>query len=266
MRLDKFPIVWQGLSDANRPIRLYLALDEGGSSDLFLVHQVSGVETMCGSLMYAIRCVAQTAGLELKRLIACPVQLQFVTASGELQAISGIVSEVHEGGSDGALASYQLIVRDALSLMEQTCNTRVFLDMNEVEITNVILSEWRQVHPGAAHCFSIEMRGLKHYPARALTMQSNESTAAFLRRLWKRRGIAWFSQSGPVIQREAGVVPHHTLVLFDSTDVLDENPAGPARFHRDHATQKRDSIYSWHSVRTLTAGSITRRSWNERRA
>lgn len=126
MRLDKFSNVWQQLSDANRPIRLFIALQEDGSTDLFLAQQVSGVETMCGAIVYSVRCVAQTAGLALKQLIACPVQLQFVTASGALQAISGIVSEVHEGGSDGALASYQLIVRDAFSLLDQSCNTRFF--------------------------------------------------------------------------------------------------------------------------------------------
>lgn len=266
MRLDKFSNVWQQLSDANRPIRLFIALQEDGSTDLFLAQQVSGVETMCGAIVYSVRCVAQTAGLALKQLIACPVQLQFVTASGALQAISGIVSEVHEGGSDGALASYQLIVRDAFSLLDQSCNTRVFLEATEVDITNTLLSEWRQSNPSAAHAFRVDVRCQHNYPARPFTMQYNESTASFLRRLWKRRGIAWFFESGPVVNRANGDVPYHTLVLFDSPQALNENPAGPARFHRDHATQTRDSIYAWHSARTLTAGRVARHSWNERRS
>ena len=187
VRIDRFPDHWRGLSDANRPIRLHIATEGGGANDLFLVHQVSGLETMCGGLEYTILCLAQTAGLELKQFIACPVQLQFVNASGHLHAISGIVSEVIEGGSDGALASYQLIVRDALSVLDHACNTRVFLNASEIDITSTILHEWRLSNSVAARAFNFELRSLKQYPARPFTMQYNESTADFLRRLWKRR-------------------------------------------------------------------------------
>ena len=99
MRIDKFPNNWQDVSGANRPIRLFIATSDGGATDRFLVHHLSGVETVCGAMEYTVLCVAQIAGLEVKQFIACPVQLQLVTANGQLHAISGIVSEVHEGCS-----------------------------------------------------------------------------------------------------------------------------------------------------------------------
>jgi type VI secretion system secreted protein VgrG len=44
--------------------------------------------------------------------------------------------------------------------------------------------------------------------------------------------------------------------------VLDENAAGNVRYHRDDATEKRDTITRWGAVRKLQAGSASRFSWN----
>ena len=262
MKLDKLPFDLTGLTEANRPIRLRLSNEKGVVDDLLLVKHVSGVETICGGIEYSLLCVANQAGMPLKQFIANPVELQFVTDSGGLRSVCGIVGGVVEGQSDGGLATYQLIVRDAFSLFEQTCNTRVFRNVSEVDITNIILREWREANPVAARAFNFDLGHLKSYPSREFTMQYNESNAAFLRRLWKRRGIAWFVQPGAASERGSDRTPVHTLVLFDDAMSLKENAAGPARFHRDDGTEKRDSITAWHAVRTLTAGSVTRRSWD----
>lgn len=262
MIIDKFASGFDSLTDMNRAIRLRLSTADGIVDDLLLVKYVSGVETICGGIEYVLQCVSLQAGMELKRFIANPVELQFVTDSGQLRTVCGIVGGVIEGQSDGGLASYQLIVRDALSLLDQTCNTRVFRNRNEIDITEIMLREWRQANPIAAAAFRYDFGGMKQYPAREFTMQYNESNAAFLRRLWKRRGIAWFIKSGAANERGADGVPVHTLVLFDSPYALEQNPAGAARYHRDHATEQRDSITTWHAARTLTAGRVNRRSWD----
>ena len=246
----------------NRAIRLRLATANGIVDDLLLVKYVSGVETICGGIEYALQCVSLQAGMELKHFIANPVELQFVNDSGKLRSVCGIVGGAAEGQSDGGLASYQLIVRDAFSLLEQTCNTRVFRNRSEVDITETILREWRQANPVAAAAFRFEFCGLKPYPAREFTMQYNESNAAFLRRLWKRRGIAWYIRAGASTERGSDNTPVHTLVLFDSPNALEQNPAGPSRYHRDHGTEQRDSITAWHAVRHLTAGRVNRHSWD----
>ena len=262
MRLDKLPLDLTGLTEANRAIRLRLSGEQGVVDDLLLVKHVSGVETICGGIEYSLLCVASQAGLPLKQFIANAVELQFVTDSGGLRSVCGIVGGVVEGQSDGGLATYQLIVRDAFSLLEQTCNTRVFRNASEVDITNIILREWREANPVAARTFAFDLGHLKSYPSRELTMQYNESNAAFLRRLWKRRGIAWFVLPGAATERGSDATSLHTLVLFDDAMSLLENANGPARFHRDDGTEKRDSITAWQAVRTLTAGRVTRRSWD----
>ncbi|MFP5393485.1 MAG: type VI secretion system Vgr family protein, partial [Gammaproteobacteria bacterium] len=251
-----------GLSDANRPIRLRLSADERAPAPgPVLVKRISGVESMCGGIEYGVLCVAERAGLPLKQFIGTPAEVQFVTDSGKLHSVCGIVAAAAEGQSDGGLATYQLTLRDAFSLLDHTCNTRVFRNASEIDITQTLLTEWRNSNPVTARAFDFELANLKSYPPREFTLQYNESTAAFLRRLWKRRGISWFVRPGP----SGGSTcpgPVHTLVLFDDAAALQPNGAGMLRFHRDAATEQRDSITAWHAVRTLTPGSVARSSWD----
>jgi type VI secretion system secreted protein VgrG len=254
------------LTDANRPIRLRLAYGQPMLADVLLVQHVSGIETICGGIDYSLLCVSTRAGLALKQFIAVPAEIQFVTDTGDLRSVCGIVVAAMEGQSDGGLATYRLVVRDALSMLDQTCNTRVFRNQNEVDITHTLLKEWRLANPVAGRAFEYSVGGLKPYPARAFTMQYNESTGAFLRRLWKRRGIAWFIKPGSVTSSGDAVTPVHTLVLFDNATTLRKNAAGAVRFHRDGATESRDTITAWHGIRTLTPASVHRCSWDYKQA
>lgn len=248
------------LSEANRPIRLRMGTSQGVLDDLLLVKHVSGVEAVCGGIEYSLLCVSSNAGMELKQFIANPAEIQFVTDTGGLHPVCGIVVSVAEGQCDGGLATYQLIIRDAFSLLDETCNTRVFRDASEVEIIATLIKEYRGASAIVAQTFDVDFSRLKSYPARSFTMQYNESTAAFIRRLLKRRGIAWFFEAGPATQRGSANMPTHKMILFDDPMSLTENAAGPARYHRDHATEARDSITAWHGERTVKAGLVTRRS------
>ena len=47
----------------------------------------------------------------MKQLIALPGAVDFVTDRGQLHSVAGIVVEAGAGGSDGGLATYQLVLR-----------------------------------------------------------------------------------------------------------------------------------------------------------
>ena len=254
-----------GLSGVNRPIRLKLWNEHGHGQDVLFVKQVAGIEAVCGGIEYRLLCVAAKAGLELKQFIAMPAELQFVTSTGGLRSVCGIVDVAEAGESDGGLATYQLIVRDALSIMDKGCNTRIFRNKTEVEITDLVLADWRHANPVLARALTFEGWRVKtKYPQREFTMQYKESDAAFLRRLWKRRGLAWFFQ--PTANRDDGDAPSHALVLFDDVASLAQNAAGIVRYHRDDGTEVADSITAWHAIRTLRPGSVTRQSWDYKNA
>jgi len=249
------------LVTSNRPLRLRLDLPGGINDDMLLPQRVYGSETLCGGIEYRVLCVSSNAQLPLKEMIAVPAALDFVTDRGDLRSVCGIVTEACSGDSDGGLASYQLVLRDALALLEKRNNTRVFRNMDEVEIVQRILNEWRQNSPILGVCFKHELDEfftIREYPQREFTMQHNESDAAFIRRLLKRRGIGWY------VRAVGGEYPVHTLVLFNNADSLCRNAAGTIRYHRDAATEERDTITSWSAVRSLQAGKVTRHSWDYR--
>lgn len=265
MDLHAFKAFGAGLTQANRPIRLRLGSQDAALDDVLLVKQVSGKEALCDGIEYRLLCLSERVALPLKTFIALPAELQFVTDRGSLRSVCGIVAQAHAGQSDGGLATYQLVVRDALSLMEQRVNTRVFRNMSEIDIVVAMVGEWRNRNPILARAFEIDTTGISRpCAAREFTMQYNESDAAFVRRLCRRRGISWFIR--PVRQGGAGSAPApiHTLVLFDSPFALARNAAGSVRFHRDAATEKRDGIVNWSAMRTLAAGSVSRQSWDYR--
>lgn len=261
MNLHDFPSP-HGLSGHNRPIRLTLWGPDGIVHDLMIVKQVSGVESVCGGIKYRVLCVCLQAGLKLTQFMAMPAELQFVTSTGGLRSVCGIIDSAEEGQSDGGLATYQLILRDALSIMDQGCASRIFNRMNEVDITDLVLSGWCRDNPILARAFTFDLLRLNYasYPKREFTMQYRESDAAFLRRLWKRRGLAWFFQ--PTAKRDLNDCPSHTLVLFDDAGSLEQNAAGSVRYHRDDSTEVADSITAWHPKRRLIPGSVTRQSWD----
>ena len=260
MRLQQIHQLPPQLTDSHRPIRLLLSGDQGPLTELMLVKHVQGQESVCGGFEYRLLCVASQAGLPLKTFNAMAAELQFVTDRGGLHTVCGIVGHVAEGESDGGLATYQLLIRDALSLMQARINTRVFRQASEIDITNILLREWLQNNPVLARAFDFKLLTGNAYPEREFTMQYNESDAAFLRRLWKRRGLAWFFEAGEAARHDA--VRGHRLVLFDHPQALAQNAAGTVRYHRDDGTESRDSITAWHASRLLTAGRVTRHSWD----
>jgi type VI secretion system secreted protein VgrG len=261
MQVHQFHAATAHLTDTNRPIRLRLWTERGSVNDRLLVKHVSGAESLCGGIEYRVLCIADTVGIPLKQFAAAAAELQFVTDRGALHIISGIVAEVAEGESDGGLATYQLVVRDALALMEKRVNTRVFRNASEVEITNTLLKEWISNNSVLAASFDFALHTTS-YPAREFTMQYNESDAAFLRRLWKRRGLAWFFDPSSPGEKHTDAFPRHRLVIFDDAWALAGNAAGIVRYHRDGATETRDSITTWHAMRSLSVGRVTRHSWD----
>lgn len=258
------------LSTRNRPLRLVLDPTYGNTMYPLLPQQVTGHEAICGGFEFRILCVAESATLALKDFIGMPAELQIVTDRGDLRRLCGIVTSALSGQSDGGLATYQLVMRDALSIMESRVNTRIFRNKSELDIVETIIAEWRAMNSVLASTFALVIDAFvsstKH-PKREFTMQHNESDAAFLRRLMQRRGLAWFFRAGlPDRSGADGPVSHqaigHSLFIFEDPSRLQENAAGKVRFHRDAATEQRDTVTYWSAERTLQPGKSSLHSWD----
>ena len=257
------------LTAGRRALRLILD-DTGAGRDVLLPQRVVGSEAVCGGFEFQVLCVSESATLALKNFIGATCELQIVTDRGQLRRICGIVTSAASGQSDGGLGTYKLVIRDALSVMESRVNTRVFRDKNELEIIQVLVTEWQTSNPVLARTFGFhvdEILNNRGFPRHGYTMQNNDSDAEFARRLMQRRGIAWFFRPGmPTVPHSpAGSGPAttgHTLVLFDDANRLQQSAAGSIRFHRDAATEQRDAITGWSAVRQFCPGNLSLHSWD----
>ena len=144
------------LTTEDRPLRLVLDGMDSDSNPL-LLQKVIGHEEICGGFELRALCVAESAKLALKDFIGVPAELQIVTDRGQLRRHCGIVTGAQSGQSDGGLATYQLVVRDGLSVMEGRVNTRVFLGMSELDIIKTLIDEWRANNPVFAATFDLEI-------------------------------------------------------------------------------------------------------------
>jgi type VI secretion system secreted protein VgrG len=261
----------QHLTAKNRPLRMRLGFPDGSSDDVLLPQRINGVEAICDGIELRIYCVALSADIPLKTLIGLPAEVQIVTDQGDLRSICGIVTEASQGESDGGLATYQLVMRDALAVLDLSVNTRVFFNQSELDIVQAVLREARKNIPALAATFEFEIEtslSLRQDPVRKQIIQCNEGTGAFVRRLLKRRGIAWFFRAGRASAAndqdagDASATPAHTMVLFHDAKRLKQSRAGRVRFHRNSATEERDTITAWSGARTLRPGRATHFSWD----
>lgn len=258
------------LSSEHRPIRLKLFHQRNHTADILLPQVVAGSESVCGGFKYEINCVATSLTLPLKEFIGLPATLEFVNDRRQLRKVSGLISQASAGDSDGAIASYQLVVCDAMAFMDQRVNTRVFRRMSWPQIVTVVLKEWTQLNSALTGNFDFEFAPgfrLDRYPEREQTIQFNESDAAFVRRLLARSGVAWCFRPGRnrawrEQNRASNSASAHTLVLFDDQSDLTRNAAGVIRYHRDAATEERDSVTRWRAVRKFQVGSSSIFSWD----
>jgi type VI secretion system secreted protein VgrG len=259
------------LRDRHRALRLVLDGPVDAGKEPLLPQRIIGSEAICGGFNFRMLCVSESATLPLKNFIGVAAELQIVTDRGQLRRICGLVTEAASGQSDGGLATYQLVMRDALSVLENKVGTRVFRDKNELDIVQILVAEWQKKMAvlGASFDLAIDasLAG-RRLPRRQFIMQHNESDADFVRRLLQRRGIAWFFRPGLTTgaARDNGSRTSsrigHTLVLFADSSQLDQSAAGSVRFHRDSATEQRDTITGWSAVRALRSGSTSLFSWD----
>ncbi|MFL9870620.1 type VI secretion system Vgr family protein [Paraburkholderia megapolitana] len=215
-----------------------------------------------------LTCLSPNADLPAKSLIGLPVSVQITTDQGRLHIINGIVTNVRTGQSDGSLSCYMLTMRDALSLMEQGKNRRIFRQKSLPDILQVLLSELQQRSAAMARAFDFDLSGLnrRRYPPREFVQQANESTAHFIRRLLRRDGVTVFVKAGKAGQQGSGQseeTPVHTLVFCDDPMRLSQGSAGTVRYHiRDAGTEERDTITLFATTHNLTTGIVHRQSWD----
>lgn len=234
--------------------------------DLLLPQRVDIRESLFGGIDGCVSCLSASAGIPLTAVIGLPVSVQLLTDQGALHAINGIVVDAREGECDGSFAAYQILIRDALSLLEGRINTRVFRRMSVLDVIHTLVTEWRQTSTVLAGAFYLDISKVDaaRLPAREQTVQFDESDAAFIRRLCRREGIGWFVRAGERGQKQPGAAGDtaHTLVLYDNSIKLRQSALGSVVYRPDATIGERDAVTLLCTARQLVPGLIRRFSWD----
>ncbi len=255
-------------SQRNRAVRLKWGRQQEQLESLLMPQRVDIQEALCGGIDGSIACVSTSAGIPLTTFIGLPLSVLLVTDSGDLHTISGIVVDAREGESDGALATYQLFICDAISILERRTNMRVFRKLSVLDIVQTLVSEWRRRSTVLAGAFYIDVSNVDgaRVPVREQTIQFNESDADFIRRLCRREGIGWFIRAGKPGQSDAAKAgePAHTLVLYDNANKLTRAAVGSVQYGPVAGIGQRDAVTHLSLARQLIVGGIQGFSWDHK--
>ncbi len=125
-----------GLNAQKRAIHVQFS-NELLNHQVFL-QRIEGKHLLNSGLEAELICLSVNAQIPLKQFIGVQVAVDQVTDSGQLFRTSGIITEACYGQSDGALTPYKLTLKDATNLWQKRRNSRVFMNKNIVEITEVL--------------------------------------------------------------------------------------------------------------------------------
>lgn len=205
---------------------------------------------------YKLECLSAQHGMALKNLIGQPIEVGLLTDDGSRRSITGIVSEAETLGSDGHFARYGLTIHSALALLELRRTSRVFQEMNVMDIVQSILDEHRATNTIIHETFDYKIQLTKEYSPRSYCLQYRENDAHFIQRILAEEGIGfrWTHQNEGT--------PLHTMVFFDAPHTIEPSSRPNVRFLRSVGSDPLDTIHSWESERKLTPGKVSLASFD----
>lgn len=227
------------------------------------IQRIEGEHRINQGLKAEILCLSTNAYLPLKQFIGGRVAVDQVTDVGQLSRLTGVISSASQGQSDGALTVYKLTVEDATALWHKRRNSRVFMSKSVREITETLFSEWQSHSTLFAASLSLNLDGLsRDYDVRPFVMQSNETDAEFLTRLWRSEGINWLiDEQAPMVLSSSEPIQAQQLRLIDDNQAFTALGRRKIRFHRSHATEPFDSITSFIAERHLQSTTVQTQRW-----
>lgn len=227
------------------------------------IQRIEGEHRINQGLKAEILCLSTNAYLPLKQFIGGRVAVDQVTDVGQLSRLTGVITSASQGKSDGALTVYKLTIEDATVLWHKRRNSRVFMSKSVREITETLFSEWQSHSTLFAGSLSLNLDGLsRDYDVRPFVMQSNETDAEFLTRLWRSEGINWLiDEQAPTVLSSSEPIQAQQLRLMDDNQAFTALGRRKIRFHRSHATEPFDSITSFIAERHLQSTRVQTQRW-----
>jgi type VI secretion system secreted protein VgrG len=198
-----------------------------------------------------LRCFLPSGAYPFERLLGQTVVVTYPTQWGVRQHV-GLVSAVSVEGESGGYLWLAISLQDGFTLLKQNKASRVFNELNALQITELVFERLAQQSSAFARLLCLDTQALvaglaaQSCPPMAFTLQYEESDFAFLTRLWQREGWHWHIES-----RQVEDAYFQALVLSAETGCWPTLPG--VRYHRSHATELSDTVQSFQRRTALTA-------------
>ena len=226
-------------------------------------------EGICEDFELRIAFLTADPQLPLQEFFGQHTALQLLTDQGTWRSFPGLVAETAAGRFDGDLRAVHMVVRDPFHFMAERFRLRAFRDKSVIDVVSAVFDEW--IKTTALGCsFSYTWLNIRSdcHPWRANFIQhADESDTAFVRRLLRAHGIAWFWRPQAPQRGDAhDAVPRCELVLFDDAQALPGNDARSVKYHRRDGTEAEDTIEQLTQVWRLVSDGLHCQSWDHKSA
>nr|WP_314523477.1 type VI secretion system Vgr family protein [uncultured Acinetobacter sp.] len=250
-----------GLTAQKRAIHIQFS-NQNLNTQVFL-QRIDGQHQLNAGLKAELICLSTNATIPLKKFIGSQAAIDTVTDQGQLTRVTGIITQVLQGQSDGSLTLYKLTLEDPTALWKQRRNSRVFMNKSVCDVIEIIFKEWQQKSPLFASSLTLDLSGLSQdYHVRPFIMQSNESDYDFLTRLMRSEGINWLiDEAAHTVPLSSAAIQAQKLRLIDDNSQYQALDRRQIRYHRSSATEQYDSMTSLIGQRTLQPSSVHVQRW-----
>ncbi|QQJ96411.1 type VI secretion system tip protein VgrG [Burkholderia ambifaria] len=220
-----------------------LVLDTPLGSNMLLPQRAVGRSRLGRHFDFVVDVVSTSNSVELKSLIAQPVNLRIQQADGSYSPHHGYVHTVRRLGADGGLVSYQLAYASWLHFLRFRKDARIWQDRSADEILVDVFNQ----HPQARGAFRFALRN--PLPKRSFCLQ-HEDDWTFIHRIMESEGLfGWFEQ--------ASDGKSHTLVVTDDAFTLKPLSPEHVSFYRAGTNGEADGLVQWSGTRTLQSSSLS---------
>ncbi|MDS7945508.1 type VI secretion system Vgr family protein [Acinetobacter sp. V110_1] len=242
---------------------VYLQFSDASLNSQVFLQRIDGQHYLNQGMTAELICLSTNAHIPLKTFIGVQVAVDQVTDRGNFFRTTGIITGASQGQSDGALTLYKLAVSDPTYLWHKRRNSRVFMNKNVKEISEILFQEWQGKSPLFASSLTLDLSGLKQtYDVRPFVMQLNESDYDFLTRLWRSEGMSWLIDEAELtVESNTDHIQPQKLRLIDDNNQYEALTRRAIRYHRSSATEQSDSMTSLMADRSLQPTSVFVQRW-----
>jgi type VI secretion system secreted protein VgrG len=227
-----------------RLVRVHAPLE----GDPFVVHRLTGTESVSRPFSFTAELLSPDALLELKQLVGQPLRFSLQAGDGRDRHFHGYVSEFGRTGTDGGLARYHVEIAPWFAFLAHTSNCRIFQDRTVLEIVDEVFAPYAELADYRAEVDA------GSYPRLKYCVQYNESDFAFVSRLLEDAGIHY---------RYEHAEDGHTMVLADDSTRC-PRIEGPAQvsYLADDGVQNLQGLDRWSTRRRVRANAHSLKSFD----